>query len=179
MFYCILSLFALKAHVGHALPTEVLHGGLLRPEHKSLGFRIPEPHHQHLLTIQLKQHGHVAVAVTVPVGEVDAPELLPRVALQRDGIVHIVVYGIRLVVVAEVGTVRVDAHQHVDIPAVTGDAAAVPDNAGHAPVVAHHIIGVVILVAAGGKRQRHQQRQYNCKSLFHTSLPFRSAYAIF
>ena len=155
---------ALEAHVGYALPAEVLHQGLLRLEHERLRLRVPEPHHQHRLAVQLEQHRHVAVAVAVPVGEVDALKLLPRVALQRHGVVHIVVYGIRLIVIAENSIVIVGAHQHIYVSAIPGDRALGPHHAGNAPVVAYHIVGVFILItAAGGQAQAQRQRRHQRK----------------
>ena len=138
---------------------EVLHQRFLRLEHKCLRLRVPEPHHQHLLSVQLEQHCSIAVAVAVPVGKVDALKRLPRVALQGDGIAHRVVQGLYLVVEIKIGAVRMDAHQHIGVLAAAGDGAAVPDDAGDTPVTAHHIAGVVVLTAAGGKAQTQCQRR--------------------
>ena len=147
--------------------------GLLRLEHQLLAVLIPVPDHQRLRTVQLEQQRHVAVAVAVPVGEVDAPERLPRVALQRDGVGRVVIHDRRCVVIVEVGAVRVDAHQHVHVPAVAGDGAGVPDDAGNAPVVPGHIVGVGTAAAAAGRQtQAQQQGQPESKKFFHRFPPY-------
>ena len=147
--------------------------GLLRLEHIALAARIPVPHHQRLRAVQLEQQRHIAVAVAVPVGKVDALERLPRVALQRYGIGRIAVQHLRLVVIVEVGAVRVDAHQHIGVLAAAGDGAAVPDDAGNAPVPARHvagIVGIAAAAAAGGHGQAQQQCRHQGKKSFHRSL---------
>ncbi len=110
--------------------------GLLRLEAVARSACIPAPHHQRLRAVQLEQQRYIAVAVAVPVGKVDAgtpPTGCTAALWDRP---HSRTAPAKFVVIEKSAPSRVDAHQHIGVLAAAGDGAAVPDDAGNAPVPA-------------------------------------------
>ena len=85
---------------------------LLRLVHKLLALRVPEPHYQQLIAAVIELHGHIAVAVAVQIGEVNAFENIPHIVPKCDRVFHVAKQYLIFQIVIE-GCIRfVDAHQH-------------------------------------------------------------------